>query len=133
MPGFAITSSISNEGQAKGAFVKDVGGTSPSLLFTATKKTRVISCSAVNKSGGILPINLFVRKAGVDTELVRARVHKRKHLILSLVEQDARIGADKMADLPHTEVVLLPGESLYATAPIEDAFDITLSVFEGIS
>lgn len=138
MPGFAVTSSIAaSEGKASSAYVQGVG-VSPALLVDAVKKTRVTSVVAVNKVGGILPFELFVRRevsgGVVDTYLVKnLRVLKRKHAVLSLVDQDPRVGADKMQDIPHTEVVLLPGDKLYARGPLALCFDVTVTLSEGIS
>lgn len=133
MPGFAVQSqSSASEGFAKGYYVNNVGIT-PALLFTATKKTRVANVTAHNLEGGILPIKLFVRRSSVDTTVVETRVFKQKALVMSLVDQDPRVGADKMLDLPHTELVLLPGDELYAVSPLNNSFDVNVSLFEGIS
>ena len=138
MPGFAVTSSISaSEGKAVGVFVKDIG-TTDTLLFTAIKKTRISSLVAINKEGGILPVSVFVRRTAgqlvTDSYVAQnTRVFKKKHVILSLVDQDARVSADKMDETPHTEVVLLPGDALYAVSPLDDSFDVTITLSEGIS
>jgi hypothetical protein len=133
MPGFAVQSqSSASEGFAKGYYVKNVGVT-PTLLFTAGKKTRITNVTANNVEGGILPITLFVRRDNVDTVVIESRVFKQKALVMSLVDQDPRVGADKMTDLPHTEIVLLPGDALYAMSPLNNSFDININLFEGIS
>lgn len=138
MPGFAVTSSIAaSEGKANSAYVKNVG-VSPTLLLTAAKKSRVTSLEAINTEGGILPFDLILRRTAnnitTDSYIVKGlRVFKRKHVVLSLVDQDPRVDADKMADLPHTEVVLLPGDSLYAVSKLPDSFDVTVTYSEGIS
>lgn len=137
MPGYAINSSVVNEGQAKSAYIKNVG-TANTLLLTATKKSRVTSLEAINTEGGILPFDLILRRTvnNVATEsyIVKGtRVFKRKHVVLSMVDQDPRINADKMEDLPHTEIVLLPGDELYAVSKLPDSFDVTVTYSEGIS
>lgn len=138
MPGFAVSSaSVASEGKAQSVYKADLG-TVPVELFTAAKKTRVTSVVAVNKVGGILPFDLFVRRESgqgfVDTYVVKGlRVFKRKHAVLSLVDQDARVGADKMQDIPHTEIVLLPGDKLFARGPLALSFDVNVTLFEGIS
>ncbi len=139
MPGFAVTSSIAaSEGKAGSAFVRDIGPT-PKSLLTAAKKTRVTSLVANNKEGGILPFDLYVRREtspGVFSNTYiaeRVRVFKRKFVVLALVDQDPRVGAEKMDDIPHTEIVLLPGDTLFATTPIASSFDVTVTYAEGIS
>lgn len=138
MPGFAVQSqSAASEGKATSAYIKNVG-TEPTLLCTAVKKARVTSLEAINTEGGILPFDLILRRTvnsvETDSYIVKGiRVFKRKHVILSLVDQDPRIDADKMADLPHTEVVLLPGDQLYAVSKLPDSFDVTVTYSEGIS
>ncbi len=138
MPGFAVTSSISaSEGKAMSAYIKNVG-TAPTLLCTAVKKARVTSLEAINTEGGILPFDLILRREVnstiTESYIVKGlRVFKRKHVVLSLVDQDPRVDADKMADLPHTEIVLLPGDSLYAVSKLPDSFDVTVTYSEGIS
>lgn len=133
MPGFAVQSqSSASEGFAKGYYITDVG-TTPTLLFTAVKKTRVTNVTANNTEGGILPLTVFVRRDDIDTVIIETRVFKQKAVVMSLVDQDPRVGADKMSDLPHTELVLLPGDELYATSPLDNSFDININLFEGIS
>ncbi len=134
MPGFAVTSSISaSEGKALSAAVPNIGKVA-TLILTATKKSRITNLTANNVEGGILPLTVFVRRNGVDTVIVnKSRVFKEKALIMSLTSDDPRVGADKMQDLPHTEVVLLPGDSLYAVSPLDNSFDVVVTYFEGIS
>lgn len=137
MPGYAINSSVANEGQAKSAYIKNVG-TANTLLLTAAKKTRVTSLEAINTEGGILPFDLILRRTvnniATESYIVKGtRVFKRKHVVISTVEQDPRINADKMEDLPHTEIVLLPGDELYAVSKLPDSFDVTVTYSEGIS
>lgn len=133
MPGYAITSSVANEGVAKSVYVSGIGGAVTTVL-TATKKCRITNLTANNVEGGILPLTLKVVRGSDETVVTTGmRVFKQREVILSLVSQDARVGADKMADLPHTEIVLLPGDVLHAVSPLENSFDIAVTLFEGIS
>lgn len=134
MPGFAITSSSTNEGTAVNAYVRNVGS-APSLIFGAAKKTRITGLLAVNVEGGILPITLFVKKADLSETAVatNSRVFKQKYIILSLVSGDLRTTEELMDDHPIAELVLLPGESLYAQSPLDNSFDVSLIAYEGIS
>lgn len=140
MPGFAVQSqSAASEGKAGGIVVQNVG-TVQKKLIQAVKKTRITNITATNIEGGILPISLLVHRydpetlTAVEAVVVKdSRVFKTKELLMTLVDQDPRVGADKMSDFPHTEIVLFPGESLYAVAPLDNSFDLSVTYFEGIS
>lgn len=134
MPGFAVQSSAAaSEGFAKSAYIQGVG-TTPTTLFTAVKKTRVTSVLANNTVGGILPVSLLLTRGGNTSYVVKnIRVMRRQHLVLSLIAQDDRVNPEKIGDIVHTELVLLPGDVLTATSPLDDSFDITITLFEGIS
>jgi hypothetical protein len=131
MPGFAINSTSSQQGFAKSVLVENVGGETSSTIFTATKKTRITSLVAVNKTYGILPLTI-VAEVGEEESIVvmSARVWKQKHLVLSTVG-DASVPISE--DVPRSEIVLLPGDSISASSPIENSFDLSLVLYEGIS
>jgi hypothetical protein len=133
MPGFSGDNSGAGTGQSRGVYVEDVGS-SGTLLFTATKRTRVTSLIATNKEGGILPISLYVIDASEDQAYVlrNIRVFKSMPLVMELVDGDERTMTNLLDQVPLVELVLMPGDELYATTPINDSFDITLAVREGV-
>jgi hypothetical protein len=114
MPGFAVNNTSSQQGFAKAVLVENVGGETSSTIVTATKKTRITSLVAVNKTSGILPITISAELGESESAVVMsARVWKQEDLILS-------------------EIVLLPGDSISASSPLEDSFDLSLVLYEGI-
>ena len=62
MPGYLIGNSGANslDGQAKGIYASDIG-TEETVLFTATGKTRILSCLMSNKTPGILPVTIYIK------------------------------------------------------------------------
>ena len=142
MPGYLINSGGGGvlDGQAKNVSASEIG-TGENVLFTATGKTRVTSLMAVNRTPGILPIDIYI-KSGSDTFYVikAARVKKSKELIQisGPKEPDLLIrlapGTQETTivdDLP-PEIILNAGDSLCASSLVNNSFDIIISMKENI-
>lgn len=133
MPGFSGDNSGAGTGQSRGVHVADIGSTG-TLLFTAAKRSRVTNLVASNKEGGILPISLYVVNADEDEVYVirNTRVFKSKPLVMELVDGDERTDNNLLDQVSLSELVLQPGDELYAITPINGSFDVTLTVREGV-
>jgi hypothetical protein len=133
MPGFSGDNSGAGTGQSRSAHVPAIasGGT---LLFTAAKRTRVTSLTASNLEGGILPISIYVVNSDDDEVYVikNARVFKSRPLVVELIDGDERTSTHILDQVALTELVLSPGDELYASTPISGSFDVTLTVREGV-
>ena len=135
MPGYLVNNSGANslDGQAKGFFATDVSSTE-TVLFTASGKTRIVTCLMVNKTPGILPVTVYIKKSGGSIFYVAKdiRVKERRHVIIARSESDPRTeGGSEIDDTP-SEIVLADGDSLCATCPIDDSLDAIIAVQENI-
>lgn len=141
MPGFLVSSGQGSlDGQSNSIFYSNVG-TASAAMFTASLKTRINSLLAVNKTPGILPISVYVKRGeNVFCAIKSERVRKTKELIQTVgpKEPDLLIklapGSQETTienDLP-PEIILIPGDILFATSLINDSFDIIASIREGV-
>jgi hypothetical protein len=135
MPGYLIGNSGANslDGQAKGFVASDISSTE-TVLFTADGKIRILSCLLVNKTPGILPVTLYIKKSGGAIFYVTKdiRVKERRHAIIARTDSDPRTeGGSEIDDTP-SEIILADGESLCATCPVDDSLDAIISVQENI-
>lgn len=94
-------------------------GTADSIVYTAVGvKAILIGCNVANKTGGVLPVNLILRKTTGDTYIVR---NKR-------VEN----GANEEI-MRGNKLVLLPGDAIVATSGLDNSFDVVASILTGVA
>jgi len=135
MPGYLIGNSGANslDGQAKGIYASDIG-IDESVLFTATGKTRVLSCLFSNKTSGILPATIYIKDESDNIFYIakNIRVKKDRHIIMARTEGDDRVVGGSLIDDTPSEIILNAGDSLCATSPVDDSFDAIISIQENI-
>lgn len=101
------------------AVARDVG-TAEAVIYTVPAQTKaiLIGCNLANKTGGILPISLILRKAAGDSFIVK----------------DQRVGnGENMEVMRGNKLVLAAGDSLVAQSNLADAFDVIASILTGVS
>lgn len=101
------------------AVAKDVG-IDEKTVFTVPNGTKaiLIGCNLANKTGGILPISLILRKQSGDTYIVRER----------------RVGNGENEEIMRgNKLVLAAGDSLVAVSNLENAFDVIASLLTGVA
>lgn len=91
-------------------------GTTPTVIFTAAAKTTLIGCNAANTTGGTLPFSLLLRKGGVDI----------------FIRKNKRITNGGNEEVIQGKIVLIPGDALVASAGLDNSFDVTLSMLQGV-
>ena len=88
-------------------------------IYQATVKTVLVSCLLTNKLPGYMSVTLLWRNAaGVDTRLLPNATTR---------------GGTAIDGATGKKLVLLPGDQLLATAPVDAAFDAVVSVLEGVA
>jgi len=95
-------------------------GTAEAVVYTvpAGSKAILIGCNLANKTGGILPVSLILRKAGGDTFIVK----------------DLRIGNGENVEVMRgNKLVLAAGDAIIAQSVLADAFDVIASILAGVS
>lgn len=95
-------------------------GTAETVVYTvpATTKSILIGCNLANKTGGILPVSLVLRKAAGDAFIVK----------------DQRVGnGENIEVMRGNKLVLAAGDTLVATTVLDDAFDVIASILAGVS
>jgi hypothetical protein len=95
-------------------------GTAEAVVYTvpAGSKAILIGCNLANKTGGILPVSLILRKAGGDTFIVK----------------DLRIGNGENVEVMRgNKLVLASGDAIIAQSVLADAFDVIASILAGVS
>ena len=99
--------------------VANIGATEQAIFAPAAGvKAILIGCNLANKTGGILPISIWVRRAGVDTYIVK----------------DKRVGNGENEEIMRgNKMVLVPGDSLMASSVTADAFDVIASILTGVA
>lgn len=95
-------------------------GTADSVVYTVPtgNKAILIGCNVANKTGGILPISLILRKTGGDVYVSR---NKR----IGNGENDELMKGNKM--------VLMAGDAIVATSGLDDSFDVIASILIGVA
>lgn len=95
-------------------------GTAEVTVYTvpAGTKSILIGCNLANKTGGILPVSLIIRKSGGDAFIVK----------------DQRVGnGENMEVMRGNKLVLASGDSLVAVSNLDDAFDVIASILSGVA
>jgi len=95
-------------------------GTADAVVYTVPvgSKAILIGCNIANKTGGILPVSLILRKAGNDAYIVR----------------DIRIGNGENVEVMRgNKLVLAAGDQIIAKTALDDAFDVIASILLGVS
>jgi hypothetical protein len=86
-------------------------------IHTAVSNSVVIGLNAANIYPSELPINIWHRRSGVDTYIIK----------------EYRVGPGKTEELMRgNKIVLQTGDTLRASTALEDGFDILVSVLEGV-
>lgn len=95
-------------------------GTADSVVYTAPAgvKAILIGCNVANKTGGVLPVSLILRKTGGDTYIV-----KGKRVDNGANEEIMR----------GNKLVLLPGDAIVATSGLDNGFDVVASILTGVA
>lgn len=95
-------------------------GTSDAVIYTvaAGSKAILIGCNLANKTGGILPVSLILRKAAGDAYIVK----------------DFRVGNGENVEVMRgNKLVLAAGDALVAKTVLDNAFDVIASILSGVS
>jgi hypothetical protein len=95
-------------------------GTAESVVYTVPvdNKAILIGCNVANKTGGILPVSLILRKAVGDTYISRNK----------------RIGNGESDELMRgNKLVLVAGDAIIATSGLDDSFDVIASILVGVA
>lgn len=96
-------------------------GTTATTVYAPPVATKaiVIGCSISNKSGGILPIDLWLRTTGPNDNY--------------LLKQFRVGNGETFEMMKGNKLVVLPGQTLMASCPVADSFTIIVSVLEGVA
>lgn len=95
-------------------------GTAERVIFTAGSgvKAILIGCNLANKTGGILPISVWVRRSGNDVFIVK----------------DKRVGNGENEEIMRgNKMVLVAGDVLMTSSVTDDAFDVIASILTGVA
>ena len=95
-------------------------GTSDVVVYTvgAGDKAILIGCNLANKTGGILPVSLVVRKAAGDSYIVK----------------DMRVGNGENAEVMRgNKMVMMSGDQLVVSSGLADSFDVVASILTGVA
>jgi len=191
MPGYAKQSITDLGGIASTTTVRNVGD-SEQLLYTATKKSAVTGLIAANRSTGILPVSVYIKKtvfANVSNKALTSNVatlttssaHKlftgdsvtvsgidatfnATYTVVSVpttttftyaktstnvasvaasgsvsttatfyIVKDLRVNNAENKELIEKPFVIAASEAIYAVSGVDDAFDMVLSIQEGVN
>lgn len=94
-------------------------GDTETVIFTSPVNTKaiLIGCNIANKTNGILPISVFLRKSNGDTYLVK----------------DKRVGNGENEEIMRgNKLVLQAGDSVIGISPLTNSFDIIASILTGV-
>ena len=93
-------------------------GTVETTVYTATVKAILVGCNAANVAEATLPITVAVKRGVSRTHIVK----------------DKRvIAGDSHEVMKGNKIVLLPGDSVVSFAGDSSAFDVVLSLLEGVA
>lgn len=95
-------------------------GTTEAVVYSvpAGSKAILIGCNLANKTGGILPVSLMLRKASGDAFIVK----------------DLRVGNGENVEVMRgNKLVLAAGDAIVAHTVLDDAFDVIASILAGVS
>lgn len=93
-------------------------GTSESIIYTATVKAILVGCNLSNITKATLPVTVRIKRGGAYTSIIS---NKR-------VEN-----GESFEVMKGNKLVILPGDAIVATAGDEFAYDIALSLLEGVA
>jgi hypothetical protein len=93
-------------------------GATEVVVYTAPSKSILIGCNLANLTGGVLPCSLILRKTGGDFHVV-----KNKRVDNGANEEVMR----------GNKLTLAQGDRLVAVSVVGDAFDVILSLLEGVT
>lgn len=100
----------------KSTATRDLGITTLTI-HTAVSNSVVIGLNAANIYSSELPINIWHRRSGDDTYIIK----------------EYRVGPGKTEELMRgNKIVLQTGDTLRASTAVADGFDILVSVLEGV-
>ena len=127
----------SDSGVVKGVTKQITAANTLVTIFTATKKTKVLSAIVSNSLGTIVPVQLYVYRDvdEVDYFVSKSRVLKSKPMVLALISGDNRTTESPVSPTSNrisTELILEIGDAIKASCPIEDVVNLTLEVKEGV-
>ncbi len=95
-------------------------GESEVAVYTVPAGTKaiLIGCNLANKTGGILPVSLAIRKAAGDAYIVK----------------DMRVGnGENMEVMRGNKMVLQSGDALVCQSVLDNAFDVIASILTGVA
>lgn len=95
-------------------------GTAERVIYTAGAgvKAILIGCNLANKTGGILPISVWVRRSGSDFFIVK----------------DKRVGNGENEEIMRgNKMVLVAGDALMTSSVADNAFDVVASILTGVA
>ena len=99
--------------------VSNVGTTEQTIFAPAAGvKAILIGCNLANKTGGVLPVSVWVRRAGNDTFIVK---NKRVD------------NGDNEEIMKGNKLVLTPGDTLMVSSVTDNAFDVIASILTGVA
>jgi hypothetical protein len=93
-------------------------GTAEVIAYTALSKTIIIGCSLANKLTSTVPGSIWIRRSAVDSYVIK----------------DTRIDTGAAYELNKgNKLVLGVGDSVIASAAIDNSMDLTLSILSGVN
>lgn len=95
-------------------------GNGETVVYTVPTGTKaiLIGCNVANKTGGILPISLILRKTGGDT----------------YISNNKRIGNGENEELMRgNKLVLTAGDAIVAASVLDNSFDVIASILVGVA
>jgi hypothetical protein len=101
------------------AVARDVG-TTEVVIYTVPAQTKaiLIGCNLANKTGGILPVDLILRKSTGDSYIVRGM----------------RVGNGENSEVMRgNKLVLQANDALVTKSGLDNSFDVIASILTGVS
>lgn len=95
-------------------------GTTESVLYTVPSgnKAILIGCNLANKTGGILPVDLILRKTGGDLYVVKGM----------------RVGnGENQEVMKGNKLVMQSGDALVTKSGLDGGFDVIASILTGVA
>jgi hypothetical protein len=95
-------------------------GTQAVVVYTVPAQTKaiLIGCNLANITGGIVPVNLVLRKASGDSFIVKAM----------------RVGNGENAEVMRgNKLVMQAGDALVATSALDGSLDVIASILTGVT
>jgi hypothetical protein len=95
-------------------------GNGETVVYTVPTgvKAILIGCNVANKTGGVLPISLILRKTSGDTYISNSK----------------RIGNGESDELMRgNKLVLMAGDAIVAASVLDNSFDVIASILVGVA